>query len=109
MVQCTTKESFLVHTVHKLQDKRQALLNKFFTSYDKATLEDLLADSAQIVEHGPQSRKFNKSEWINLVVNHVVPAVPDYKWCHSTDATADKEGYCMVTVQVPFIIASFQL
>lgn len=81
------------------KDKRQAMLDRFFTSYDKDTVEELLSDNAQIVEQGPKSRVYNKSEWINLLVNHVVPAVPDYSWCHSTDGANDKQGFCTVRVQ----------
>lgn len=81
------------------KEKRQAMLDRFFTSYDKATLEELLSDQAQIVEQSPKSRTYNKSEWINVLTNHVIPAVPDYKWCHATDATKDKDGYCIVKVQ----------
>ena len=83
-----------------MQEKRQVMLDRFFTSYDIATLEELLSDNAQIVEQSPKSRTYNKSEWINVLTNHVVPAIPDYKWCHATDATKDKDGYCLVTVQV---------
>ena len=83
-----------------MQEKRQAMLDRFFTSYDKATLEELLSDNAQIVEQSSKSRTYNKSEWINVLTNHVIPAVPDYKWCHATDATKDKDGYCIVKVQV---------
>jgi len=83
-----------------MQEKRQVMLDRFFTSYDKATLEELLSDNAQIVEQSPKSRTYNKSEWINVLTNHVVPAIPDYKWCHATDATKDKDGYCLVKVQV---------
>ena len=76
------------------------MLDRFFTSYDKATLEELLSDNVQIVEQSPKSRTYNKSEWINVLTNHVVPAIPDFKWCHATDATKDKDGYCLVKVQV---------
>ena len=86
--------------LYDMQDKRQAMLDRFFTSYDKPALEELLSDNAQIVEQGPKTRTYNKSEWINLLVNHVVPAVPDYNWCHATDATKDKDGYCIVKVKV---------
>ena len=75
------------------------MLDKFFTSTDKFTLDELLAENALIVEQGPKARTYNKSEWINLLCNHVVPAVPDYKWNHSTDAAKDPEGYCIVKVQ----------
>ncbi|KAL0041955.1 hypothetical protein WJX79_010249 [Trebouxia sp. C0005] len=52
------------------KEKRQVMLDRFFTSYDKATLEELLSDNAQIVEQSPKSH-----------------------------ATKDKDGYCLVTVQ----------
>lgn len=81
------------------KEKRQVMLDRFFTSYDKATLEELLSDNVQIVEQSPKSRTYNKSEWINVLTNHVVPAIPDFKWCHATDATKDKDGYCLVKVQ----------
>ena len=80
------------------------MLDRFFTSYDKATLEELLSDNAQIVEQSPKSRTYNKSEWINVLTNHVVPAIPNYKWCHATDATKDKDGYCLVKVQVQHLL-----
>ncbi len=83
------------------------MLDRFFTSYDKATLEELLSDNAQIVEQSPKSRTYNKSEWINVLTNHVVPAIPNYKWCHATDATKDKDGYCLVTVQVQHLPLHF--
>ena len=83
-----------------MQDKRQALIDKFFTHHDKATFESILADNAQIVEQGAKLRTYNKSEWINLFSNHVLPAVPDYKWGHATDGTKDADGYSIVTVQV---------
>ena len=83
-----------------MQDKRQAVIDKFFTHHDKSTLESLLADDAQIVEQGAKVRTYNKSEWINLMANHVVPAVPDYNWGHSTDGSKDEDGYSIVTVQV---------
>lgn len=83
-----------------MQDKRQALIDKFFTHHDKATFESVLADNAQIIEQGAKLRTYNKSEWINLFANHVLPAVPDYKWGHSTDGTKDADGYSIVTVQV---------
>ena len=83
-----------------LQDKRLALIDKFFTHHDQSTLESILADDAQIVEQGTNLRTYNKSEWVNLFANHVVPAVPDYKWHHSTDGSKDVDGYSIVTVQV---------
>lgn len=83
-----------------VQDKRQAVIDKFFTHHDKSTLESILADDAQIVEQGAKLRTYNKSEWINLMANHVVPAVPDFKWGHSTDGSKDDDGYSIVTVQV---------
>lgn len=81
------------------KDKRQAVIDKFFTHHDKSTLESLLADDAQIVEQGAKLRTYNKSEWMNLMANHVVPAVPDFKWNHSTDGSKDQDGYSIVTVQ----------
>ncbi|KAL3138904.1 hypothetical protein ABBQ32_005726 [Trebouxia sp. C0010 RCD-2024] len=82
------------------KDKRQAVIDKFFTHHDKSTLESILADDAQVVEQGAKLRTYNKSEWINLMANHVVPAVPDFKWGHSTDGSKDEDGYSIVTVQV---------
>lgn len=83
-----------------MQDKRLAILNTFFSTNDKATLESLLSDQAQVTEQGSQSRTYNKSEFVNLLCNHVVPAIPDFNWGHSTDGAADKEGYALVTCQV---------
>ena len=83
-----------------MQDKRLAVIDRFFTHHDKSTLENILADDAQIVEQGTKLRTYNKSEWINLVANHVVPAVPDFKWGHATDGSKDDDGYSIVTVQV---------
>lgn len=37
---------------------------------------------------------------MNLVANHVIPAVPDFKWGHDTDGSKDGDGYSVVTVQV---------
>lgn len=76
------------------------MIDRFFTHHDKSTLESILADDAQIVEQGTKLRTYNKSEWINLVANHVVPAVPDFKWGHATDGSKDDDGYSVVTVQV---------
>ena len=83
-----------------MQDKRLAILNSFFSTNDKATLEGLLSDQAQITEQGSQPRTYNKSEFVNLLCNHIVPAIPDFDWGHSTDGAADKEGYAQVTCQV---------
>ena len=87
---------------HKIcvQDKRLALLNSFFTTNDKATLEGLLSDNAKIVEEGTQPRTYNKTEFVNLLSNHIVPAIPDFSWCHATSGQNDKEGYAVVTCQV---------
>ena len=83
-----------------MQDKRLALLNSFFTTNDKATLEGLLSDNAKIVEEGTQPRTYNKTEFVNLLSNHIVPAIPDFSWCHATSGQNDKEGYAVVTCQV---------
>lgn len=83
-----------------MQDKRLALLNSFFTTNDKATLEGLLSDNAKIVEEGTQLRTYNKTEFVNLLSNHIVPAIPNFSWCHATSGQNDKEGYAVVTCQV---------
>ena len=82
------------------KDKRLATLNSFFSTNDKATLESMLSDNVKIVEEGTPSRTYNKSEFINLLCNHVVPAIPDFDWCHATSGENDKEGYAVVTCQV---------
>lgn len=79
--------------------KRLAVIDEFFTRHDKSTLERILADDAQIIEQGAKVRTYNKSEWVNLVANHVIPAVPDFKWGHDTDGSKDDDGYSVVTVQ----------
>lgn len=76
------------------------MIDEFFTRHDKSTLERILADDAQIIEQGAKVRTYNKSEWVNLVANHVIPAVPDFKWGHDTDGSKDDDGYSVVTVQV---------
>lgn len=81
------------------KDKRLAVLNSFFTSTDPTTLGALLSDNAKVVEEGPQPRTYNKSEFINLVCNHVSPAIPDFNWGHATSGENDKEGYAVVTCQ----------
>ena len=83
-----------------VQAKRLALIDNFFTHHDKSTLDSILADDAQIIEQGAKVRTYNKSEWINLVTNHVVPAIPNFKWGHATDGSKDVDGYSVVTVQV---------
>lgn len=85
------------------KDKRLAVLNSFFTSTDPTTLGALLSDNAKVVEEGPQPKTYNKSEFINLVCNHVSPAIPDFNWGHATSGENDKEGYAVVTCQVSTI------
>ena len=83
-----------------MQAKRLAVIDNFFTHHDKSTLDSILAEDAQIIEQGAKVRTYNKSEWINLVSNHVVPAIPNFKWGHTTDGSKDDDGYSVVTVQV---------
>ena len=83
-----------------VQAKRLAVIDNFFTHHDKSTLDSILADNAQIIEQGAKVRTYNKSEWVNLVTNHVVPAIPNFNWGHKTDGSKDDDGYSVVTVQV---------
>lgn len=83
-----------------MQAKRLAVIDNFFTHHDRSTLDSILADDAQIIEQGAKVRTYNKSEWVNLVTNHVIPAIPNFKWGHATDGSKDDDGYSVVTVQV---------
>ena len=40
------------------------------------------------------------AEYEDLVLKQIIPAVPDFKWGHATDASKDDDGYSIVTVTV---------
>lgn len=39
-------------------------------------------------------------EYIGLMADIVLPAIPDFKWGHATNGEVDRDGYCIVTVKV---------
>lgn len=97
----TVKDNYV-----SMQAKRLAVIDNFFTHHDQSTLDSILADDAQIIEQGAKVRTYNKSEWVNLVTNHVVPAIPNFNWGHKTDGSKDDDGYSVVTVQVRLLAAA---
>jgi hypothetical protein len=78
-------------------DKRTALLNKTFTTFDRSALNEVLADNFYIQEG--DGAKFSKEDWVGLLVDYVKPSIPDFNWGHATDGSKDDEGYSIVTVQ----------
>jgi hypothetical protein len=40
------------------------------------------------------------ADYIKLLCDCVLPAVPDFSWGHASNGEVDRDGYCIVTVQV---------
>ncbi|KAK9917218.1 hypothetical protein WJX75_001950 [Coccomyxa subellipsoidea] len=81
------------------KEKRKALLDRFYTNFDVQTYDELLADNFEIVEAGENPKSYSKSEWITLILDHTIPAIPDFQWGHATDGAKDDDGYSIVIVQ----------
>ncbi|CAK0739616.1 hypothetical protein CVIRNUC_001181 [Coccomyxa viridis] len=82
------------------KEKRKAVLDRFYTSFDAQTYDELLADTFELVDTSEPSKKFTKQDWKRLVLDHVIPAIPDFSWTHATDGTKDeKDGYSIVVVK----------
>ncbi|CAL8463530.1 g3064 [Coccomyxa elongata] len=82
------------------KEKRKALLDRFFTNFDVKTYDELLADSFEFVKLGEGGKTQSKRDFISLVLDHALPAIPDLSWGHATDGAKDDDGYSIVIVQV---------
>lgn len=40
------------------------------------------------------------ADYIRMVCDVTLPAIPDFKWAHATNGDVDNDGWCIVTVQV---------
>lgn len=79
-------------------EKRKAVLDKLHTSFDAATLDQLLADDLKIIESGKLT-PFSKKEWITFVTQHIKPAIPDFSWGHLTTGEKDDDGFSIVKLE----------
>eukprot|EP00877_Chromochloris_zofingiensis_P000454 jgi/Chrzof1/10409/UNPLg00333.t1 len=80
------------------KNDRLRTLNTFYTQLSRSNLEQLLADTFVMGEEG-HARRFSKKEYIGLMADIVLPAIPDFKWGHATNGEVDRDGYCIVTVK----------
>ncbi|CAL5223759.1 g6322 [Coccomyxa viridis] len=82
------------------KEKRKAVLDRFYTNFDAQTYDELLADGFELVDTTEPNRKYSKQDWKRLMLDHVIPAIPDFSWSHATDGTKDeKDGFSTVVVK----------
>lgn len=81
-------------------DKRKAVLDKFYTTFDRPGLNEVIADDFTLRERSSTaSQTFSKADWIHLISDCVAPAIPDFTFGHATDAAKGQDGFCVVKVQ----------
>ncbi|KAK9811198.1 hypothetical protein WJX73_009495 [Symbiochloris irregularis] len=81
------------------QEKRKAVLDRFFTNLDHDTYNEILADNFTLQERRPGAKAYNKKDYINLALDTVKPSIPDFTWTHATNGSKDKSDFSLVTVQ----------
>ncbi|GAB4819184.1 hypothetical protein N2152v2_006230 [Parachlorella kessleri] len=78
--------------------ERKAVLEGFFSDPGNGEVYDqLLAQDFQLHEDG--SRVYTKQDFKDIMLNNVLPAIPDFKWTAATDGVVDKGGFAIVLVQ----------
>lgn len=85
-------------TYEPVKEKREKVLHQFYNNLNKECCVKLLADDFKMQELGSE-KQFTKSDYLNLLYNIVLPAVPDFSWTAATNAETDSQGYCIVAVQ----------
>eukprot|EP00775_Hariotina_reticulata_P011891 gene11891-12035_t len=68
------------------------------TASGTITTDELLTDDFVMSEDG-FTKAYSKSDYIKLLCDCVLPAVPDFSWGHASNGEVDRDGYCIVTVQ----------
>lgn len=58
-----------------------------------------MADDCTVKEEKNPNIVYPRSQYIDLMNNRIVPAIPDFTWTPSTDGAVDDEGYAIVEVQ----------
>lgn len=84
------------------KNDRIAVINKMYYG-DNGTpsrqkLQEVLSDNFKMGEEG-FTRKFSKDDYIRMVCDVTLPAIPDFKWGHATNGDVDDDGFCIVAVQ----------
>lgn len=77
--------------------ERKALLHTFYHDLDKQKLASLMADDFRMTEEGG-SKVYSKQDYLAVLCDCVLPAVPDFRWGAATNAETDNDGYAIVTV-----------
>lgn len=77
--------------------ERQALLHSFYHDLDKQKLASIMADDFKMSEDGG-GKVYSKQEYLAVLCDCVLPAVPDFRWGAATNAETDNDGYAIVTV-----------
>lgn len=84
------------------KSSRVATINKMYYgdggTPSKQILEEVLSPDFKMGEEG-YTRKFTKDDYIKMVCDVTLPAIPDFKWGHATNGEVDADGWCIVTVQ----------
>jgi hypothetical protein len=92
--------------------KRAAVLDEFFNISDGATrptisrevYEQLLAPDFRFTDQSREGQdlvhQYFRADFIELMCACVGPALPDFSWSAATDGDVDRDGYCIVEVQI---------
>jgi len=79
------------------RNERKALLHSFYHDLERSKLASLMADDFKMSEDGG-SKTYSKEEYLAVLCDCVLPAVPDFRWGAATNAETDNDGYAIVTV-----------
>lgn len=78
-------------------DTRKAVLRTFYHDLQKEKLASCMTDDFKMTEDGG-SKVYSKAEYLAVLCDCVLPAVPDFRWGAATNGEVDKDGYAIVTV-----------
>ncbi|KAI7842190.1 hypothetical protein COHA_004103 [Chlorella ohadii] len=66
--------------------------------------EQLLAPDFRFTDQSREGQnqvhQYFRADFIELMCNSVAPALPDFSWSAATDGEVDRDGYCIVEVQI---------
>lgn len=73
-------------------------LNEWYSHLDRETAERMLHQDFALYEAGHE-RKFGRRDYVSLMYDVILPAIPDFQWGHASNYEVDRDGYVLVTVQ----------
>lgn len=78
--------------------RRLAAIDKLYRTLTKESMEEALADDFVMSEMG-HARRFTKGDYVGMMTNVTLPAVPDFSWSAASTGDVADDGYCLVVVR----------